>query len=92
MLGVFKSGEFLPEIENAINNLPVNTPSKVLQGPNGFHIVKLLEKKTVLDPNFLRVKESIKAELVQKNFERQLKNWFELKKLDAHVKIYTDAL
>lgn len=92
VLGVFKTGEFLPEIEKALADLSVDSASGVLRGPNGFHIVKLLEKKTVPDPNFLRVKESIKSSLVQQNFERQLKNWFELKKLDANIKIYTNAL
>ena len=92
VLGVFKSGEFLPEIEKAIGDLAVNTASGILRGPDGYHIVKLLDKKTVVDPNFLKVKESIKATLVQQNFERQLKNWFELKKLEANIKIYNDIL
>ncbi len=92
VLGVFKSGEFLPQIEKAMEGLSIGGTSSVLRGPNGYHIVKLLDKKTVLDPNFLHVKESIKAALVQQNFERQLKNWFELKKLDANIKIYNGAL
>lgn len=91
LLGSFKSGEFLPQIEKVIADLGVNEISPIVRGPGGYHIVKLLDKKTVLDPNFLRVKESIKAELVQKNFERQLKNWFEQKKLDANLKIYDNA-
>ena len=35
--------------------------------------------------------ESIKSNLVQQNFERQLKNWFELKKIDLDIKIYDKA-
>lgn len=92
VLGVFKSGEFLPDIEKAIGDLSVNEASEILRGPDGYHIVKLLDKKTVVDPNFLKVKDSIKASLVQQNFERQLKNWFELKKLEANIKIYNDVL
>lgn len=88
VLGSFKSGEFLPEIEKAIESLSNNDTSDIVRGPSGFHIVKLLDKTTVQDSNFLRVKEAIKASLVQQNFERQLKNWFELKKLDAKIKIY----
>jgi peptidyl-prolyl cis-trans isomerase SurA len=92
VLGVFRSGEFLPEIEAAISNLSPNSVSGIIKGPSGYHIVKLLSKKTILDPNFLKVKENIKAGLVQQNFERQLKNWFELKKIDANIKIYDEAL
>lgn len=86
VLGTFKSGEFLPEIERAISGAPENTVSKIIEGPNGYHIVKLLTKKTILDPNFLRYKEQIKSSLVQQNFERQLKNWFSLKSREASIK------
>ncbi|MBY0553247.1 peptidylprolyl isomerase [bacterium] len=92
VLGSFKSGEFLPEIENALGGLSVGSISGILRGPNGYHIVKLLDKKSVVDPNFIKVKEQIKASLIQQNFERQLKNWFELKKLDANIKIYNEVL
>ncbi len=92
VLGVFKAGEFLPSIEKAISTLSVNSTSEILRGPNGFHIVKLLEKKMVPDPLFAKAKEGIKAALVQQNFERQLKNWFELKKSAAHIKIYDETL
>ncbi len=87
-LGSFKSGEFIPEIEKAIATLNDGQITGIVQGPNGFHIVKVLSKKTVLDPEFLKIKEAIKSNLVQQNFERQLKNWFELKKQDANLKVY----
>lgn len=90
-LGEFKSGEFLPDIENAITRMKDGEISGVLKGPNGFHIVKLIAKKTVIDPNFAKVKENIRAALVQQNFERQLKNWFEFKKIDSNIKIYENA-
>lgn len=92
VLGVFKSGEFLPELERAVSSLAINTTTEIVRGPDGFHIVKLLEKKIIQDPQFLKVKEAIKASLVQQNFERQLKNWFELKKLEATIKIYDQNL
>lgn len=90
-LGTFKSGEFLPEIEKTVGNLNENQISGVLKGPAGFHIVKLISKKNVMDPEFLKVKESIKGVLVQQNFERQLKNWYELKKMDSNLKVYENA-
>ena len=85
LLGTFKSGEFLPEIERAVGNLSTNDVSTVIKSAAGFHIVKVLSKKTTVDPNFLKVKEMIKASLVEKNFQRQLKNWFEVKKQDAYI-------
>ena len=91
-LGAFKSGEFVPQLENAVIRLNDSEVSGILRGPNGFHIIKLISKKTVPDPNFLKVKEQIKGRLVQQNFERQLKNWFELKKSDSAVKVYDEVV
>jgi peptidyl-prolyl cis-trans isomerase SurA len=87
VLGSFKTGEFLPELESVVTDLEKNKYSNVIRSKIGFHILKLLDKKTALDPQFLRIKEQIKASLVEKNFRRQLKNWFESKKQDAHIKI-----
>ncbi|MBY0452410.1 MAG: peptidylprolyl isomerase, partial [Bdellovibrionaceae bacterium] len=61
VLGTFKTGEFIPEIEKEIASLNDGQVSRVTQGPNGFHIVKLLTKKSIPDPQFLKVKESIKS-------------------------------
>lgn len=92
LLGTFKSGEFLPEIENAVSTLKPDEVSSLIKGKSGFHIVKVLSKKMTLDPNFLKMKEMIKASLVEKNFQRQLKNWFESKKQDAYIKYDDKAI
>jgi peptidyl-prolyl cis-trans isomerase SurA len=86
-MGSFKSGEFLPEIEAAISSLDKNQSSQIIKSKIGFHIVKVLDKKITQDPQFLKIKEQIKSALVEKNFKRQLKNWFESKKQDAYIKI-----
>lgn len=86
-LGSFKSGEFIPEIENEIVSLEAGKTSRIIKTKMGYHIVKVLDKKITRDPQFLKVKEQIKAMLVEKNFKRQLKNWFESKKQDAYIKI-----
>lgn len=87
-LGTFKAGEFIPEIEKVIQTASVGEVTKPIQSKQGFHIIKVLDKKNSQDPRFLRVKEQIKAQLVEKNFKRQLKNWFESKKQDSYIKIY----
>lgn len=84
-LGTFKSGEFISEIEKAIGSLAANQVSAVIKSHAGYHIVKVISKKTTLDPNFLKVKDMIKSSLIEKNFQRQLKNWFETKKQDAYI-------
>ncbi|MBC7742764.1 MAG: peptidylprolyl isomerase [Bdellovibrionaceae bacterium] len=86
-LGAFRAGEFLPELERVVNTLEQNQISEVVKSTAGYHIMKVISKRTILDPHFVKVKELIKASLVEKNFQRQLKNWFESKKQDAYIKI-----
>lgn len=92
VLGVFKTGEFNPEIEKAVSTLAVGDYTDIVKSKQGYHIFKLLSKKTTTDPQFLKYKEAIKASLIEKNFARQLKNWFESKKQDAYIKTYPTAL
>lgn len=88
LLGTFKTGEFNADIERAVSSLNVNDFSQIVKSKQGFHIFKLLSKRTTVDPQFLKYKEAIKASLIEKNFMRQLKNWFESKKQDAYIKTY----
>ncbi len=92
LLGSFKTGEFNPEIERAVSGLAVNDYTDIVRSKQGFHIFKLLSKKTTVDPEFLKYKEAIKASLIEKNFARQLKNWFESKKQDAYIKNFDTTL
>lgn len=87
-LGQFKTGELNKEMENAIANLDSGETTPIVRTSRGFQILKVLDKKVTMDPTFLRYKEQIKASLVEKNFKRQLKNWFESKKQEAYIKIY----
>lgn len=91
VLGSFRAGEFLPALEKAVSSIPEGATTGIVKGPTGYHILKLLSKTTVLDPGFAKYKESIKAALVQQNFERQLKNWFEFKKQELHIQTYDET-
>lgn len=86
-LGTFKSGEFLPEIEEAISNLKVGETTPVVKSRMGFHIVKLTGKKLTTDPKFEKAKEAIKARLLETSFKRQLKTWLQNKRDESFVRI-----
>lgn len=86
-LGTFKSGEFLPEIEEAISNLKVGETTPVVKSRMGFHIVKLTGKKLTADPKFEKAKERIKAQLLEASFKRQLKAWLQSKRDESFVRI-----
>ncbi len=86
-LGTFKAGEFNQEIENEVAALSEGGVSEPIKSRQGVHIVKVINKKNTQDPQFLRIKDQIKSYLVEKNFKRQLKNWFESKKQETHIQI-----
>lgn len=87
LLGTFKSGEFLNEVEDSIQNLNPGQTTGIVKSRMGFHIVKLLNKKLTLDPKFEREKEKIKAGLFEQNFKRQMKNWLLSKREEAFIRI-----
>lgn len=86
-LGTFKSGEFLPEIEEAIAGLKVNETTGIVKSRLGFHIVKLTGKKLTTDPKFEKAKERIKGQLLETSFKRQLKLWLQNKREESFVRI-----
>jgi len=87
VLGTFKSGEFLPEIEASIQNLNPGQTTGIVKSKMGYHIVKLLSKKLTSDPKFEKEKEKIKSDLFEQNFKRQMKNWLLSKREEAFIRI-----
>lgn len=92
VLGTFKSGEFIPEIEAAVTHLKTGETTPIVKSKIGFHIVKLLSKKVTADPKFEREKELIKSQLMETNFRRQLKIWLQSKKEDSVLRINDPSL
>lgn len=87
LLGTFKSGEFMKEVEDSIQNLNPGQTTGIVKSRMGFHIVKLLSKKLTTDPKFEREKEHIKSALFEQNFKRQMKNWLQSKREESFVRI-----
>lgn len=87
LLGTFKAGEFNREMENGVQGLSAGDVSDVIQARDGFHIVKILNKKVIADPNFEKEKEKIRAVIFEQAFQKQLKNWLEMKREDSFIRI-----
>jgi peptidyl-prolyl cis-trans isomerase SurA len=87
LLGTFRAGELSKEMENGIRGLAAGDISDVVQARDGFHILKVLEKKVISDPNFEKEKEKIRAALFEQAFQKQLKNWLETKRDDSFIRI-----
>jgi peptidyl-prolyl cis-trans isomerase SurA len=86
-LGTFKSGEFLPAFENAVRNIDEGQVAKpVLVGSN-YIILRLNKKQIVENPEFLQLKERIRAQLQQLAFKKQFQFWLSQKRSEADIKI-----
>lgn len=86
-LGTFKSGDFLPEIEEAIQNLKEGQITGVVRSKLGFHVVKVNRIQKVPDPKFNKERDRIKESLMAQAFNRQLASWLKSKKEDAFIHI-----
>ena len=87
LLGTFKSGEFSPELEAAVKDLNIGEISEVVKSRNGFHILKLINKKDISDPEFEKLKEKYRGQLFERVFKRQFKAWLDLKRDESSIKI-----
>lgn len=86
MLGTFRTGEVNKEIEDGISNLSPGQISGVVKTKNGYHILKLVARKVTSDPKFDKEKEKIRAELLDKAFQKQFRSWLEQKKEESFVR------
>lgn len=86
-LGTFKSGEMAKEMEDAIKNLPVGEISGVVKAKMGYHILKLIKKTLVIDPELERQKDALHDQLFAQAFKSQFRNWLDQKRQEAFIRI-----
>lgn len=86
-LGTFKSGEALPELERAVEKIPVQTTTGIVRTRVGFHIVKLLEKTLIPSPDFEENKKKIADYLSELAFKKQFSFWLAQRRQEAFIRI-----
>ena len=85
LLGSFKSGELNPEFEQAIMGLKEGQISAIFKSKRGYHILKVLNLKSVADPQFEKEKEKIRSSLMEQAFEKQFRSWLKKTREDATI-------
>ncbi len=74
-LGYFKKGELLPAFEREALSLRVGEVSGIVRTEHGFHIIKLLDRKGGAPPSFEEIKDKVKADYMEREMEKALKQY-----------------
>lgn len=87
ILGYFKHNELRPELEQAAFKLNAGGVSDVIRTPEGFHILRVMEKKGGEPHALAEVQPKIRDELVRVESEKQFREWIATLKSKAYIDI-----
>jgi peptidyl-prolyl cis-trans isomerase SurA len=86
-LGLVRQGELLPGIERTIATLVPGGISDVIETPEGFHIVRLEDKKPKQYRPYEQVRAEIQGLVFQQKMEDVFQAWLENLKNKAYIEI-----
>jgi hypothetical protein len=75
------------EIDEAIFTLPVGQMSKIIEGPTGFHIVRVVERKDASKRPFVEVQGEIRDKIKKQKADGDVKEY--LNRLRADIPVWT---
>jgi peptidyl-prolyl cis-trans isomerase SurA len=85
-LGLVRQGELLPAIEQALAPLPIGGITNVIEVADGFHIIRVDDKK----PRQFRPYEEVKAEIRSLVFQQKSEDQYQTWMADLKNKAYID--
>ena len=86
-LGLVRQGELLPEIERTITTMVPGGTSDMIETPEGFHIVRLEDKKPKQFRPFEQVRTEIQGLVFQQKSEDAFQSWLANLKNKAYIEI-----
>lgn len=90
-LGWVTGEELVPPFAEAMNALPLHTVSKPVQSPFGWHLIEVLERKTVDDSKAFQ-QQQVRQFLHQRKFSEAVQNWQQHLRTDAYINILDKKL
>lgn len=90
-LGWVTADELVPQFSEAMNELPLKTVSKPVKSSFGWHLIEVLERKTVDDSEAYE-RQQVRQFLHQRKFGEAVQNWVQHIRTDAYVKIMDKEL
>ncbi len=87
LLGTFKAGEMLKEIDEAVKNLAPGEISPIIKTSNGYHLIKITKRTLISDPKLDEQREDIRRNLYADAFKRQFRLWLNQRRDESFIKI-----
>lgn len=90
-LGWVTADELVPAFAKAMEALPLHQVSKPVHSPFGWHLIEVLERKTVDDSASFK-RQQVRQYLHQRKFNEAVLNWQQHLRTEAYVNILDKAL
>ncbi len=87
VLGFFKKGELIPELEEAAFQLKRGEISEVVPTPQGLHILRVLDRRGGEPKPFAEVRHRIREQITQAEGMKQFEEWLKALKSKAYIEI-----
>jgi peptidyl-prolyl cis-trans isomerase SurA len=84
-LGFFKSKELIPELEEASFSLEPGEISPLVRTSEGFHILRVMERRGGKPKPYAEVQDKIREEMMQAESEKKFQEWMKSLKSKAYV-------
>jgi peptidyl-prolyl cis-trans isomerase SurA len=83
-LGYFKKGDLVQSLEGAVESTPVGGIVGPIESPAGFHVIKVLDKKSAIK-SLDEVRQEIKEKIYREKAEKELATWIDEMKRAAYI-------
>jgi peptidyl-prolyl cis-trans isomerase SurA len=86
-IGFIEKGVMIPELENLAFSLPLDKISDVIESSQGFHIIKVVDKRGAGFKPIAAVRDEIKAKLEDEKLEKKYDEWISSVREKSHIEI-----
>jgi parvulin-like peptidyl-prolyl isomerase len=87
MMGWVHQGQLLPELDQALFRLEPGGLSDPIRTRLGFHLVKVIERRSLSDPEAAEVRQHLEQQLYQTKFADALSTWLGELQARAYIQI-----
>ncbi|MDD5748801.1 MAG: peptidylprolyl isomerase [Actinomycetota bacterium] len=87
LLGWIEKGTMEPAFEEACFSLKIGETSGVVKASDGFHVIKVIDRRDAYTPPFSKVKDEVIKTLLSRKREEKFKDWLRTVYANARVEI-----